>query len=79
MKTDAAWTLPTFEPLFLQAAKRSEDGKMTIIRLSEQYGNRGFIMLEHPVKIMNMLEDTIRETDIVEYKPFEILTIGVPD
>ncbi len=79
VKTDAEWTLPTFEPLFLQAAKRSEDGKMTVIRLSEQYGNRGYIILNKPVKILNMLEDEIKETDIVEYKPFEILTIGVPD
>ncbi len=79
IKCDSEWNYPTFEPLFMQAAKRSEDGKMTVIRLSEQYGNRGYIILDKPVKILNMLEDEIRETDILEYKPFEILTIGVPD
>ena len=76
-RSDAEWTLPTFEPLYLQAAKRSEDEKMTVIRLSEQNGSRGAIKLEKPVKLLNMLEEVEAETDIIEYAPFEIITIGV--
>ena len=76
-KSNAEWTLPTFEPLYLQAAKRSEDGKMTVIRLSEQDGGRGVIALGKPVKILNMLEEVIGESDKIEYAPFEIITIGV--
>ena len=79
IRCEAKWELPTFEPLLLQAAKRSEDGRMKVLRLSEQYGNRGFILLEKPVKILNMLEEEIKETDVLEYKPFEIITIGVED
>ena len=77
LKTDAVWNYPTFEPLFLQAAKRSEDGSMVVFRFSEQDGNRGAIKLDKPVKVLNMLEENQRETDVLEYSPFEILTIGV--
>ncbi len=77
IRTDARWNLPTFEPLILQAAKQSEDGKMTVIRLSEQNGDRGRIELHRNVKILNMLEEVIGETDAIEYSPFEIVTIGV--
>ena len=77
VKSDAEWKYPTFEPLYLQAAKRSEDGTMNVIRLSEQSGNRGIIMLDKPVKILNMLEEVIDETDVIEYSPFEIITLGV--
>ncbi len=77
IKADCEWSLPTFEPLYMQAAKRSEDGTMTVIRLSEQDGKRGQIKLPHKVKLLNMLEDIEGETDIIEYKPFEIITIGV--
>ena len=79
IKTDEKWTLPTFEPLFLQAAKFSEDGKMKVIRLSEQYGNRGYIILDKPVKVLNMLEEFVKETDVLEYRPFEIITLGVDE
>ncbi len=79
IRTNAEWQLPTFEPLLLQAAKFSEDGTMKVLRLSEQYGHRGFIILDKPVKVLNMLEDVIRETDVLEYKPFEIITLGVTD
>ena len=79
IRTDAQWHLPTFEPLLLQAAKFSEDGTMKVLRLSEQYGNRGYILLDKPVKVLNMLEDVIKETDVLEYKPFEILTLGVTE
>ena len=71
------WDLPAFEPLYLQAVKKSEDGKMIVIRLCEQDGKRGNIKLPEKVKLLNMLEDIEGETDIIEYKPFEIITIGV--
>lgn len=77
VKGDCEWNYPTFEPLYLQAAKRSEDGKMNVIRLSEQDGKRGSIKLEKPVKLLNMLEEVIGETDTITYTPFEIITIGV--
>lgn len=77
IKCDAEWNLPDFAPLFLQAAKRSEDGLMTVIRLSEQNGTRGQIQLDRKVKILNMLEEAESETDVIEYKPFEIITIGI--
>ena len=67
----------TFEPLYLQAAKRSEDGTMNVIRLSEQDGKRGSIKLDKPVKLLNMLEEVISETNTITYTPFEIITIGV--
>ena len=52
---------------------------MTVIRLSEQDGKRGTLHFEKPVKVLNMLEDVIEETQNVEYTPFEILTIGVEE
>ena len=55
----------------------TENGKMIVIRLSEQNGKRGAIKLGGKVKLLNMLEDVIGETDTVEYKPFEIITIGI--
>lgn len=76
VKADVKWTLPKFEPLYLQAAKKSENGKMTVLRLSEQDGRRGSIKLDFKVKVLNMLEDEEFETNTLEYKPFEILTIG---
>ncbi len=78
IKTDFEWNLPSFEPLYLQAAKESEDGSMAVIRLSEQNGNRGIITLDKPVKLLNMLEEEIAPaTNVIEYSPFEILTIGI--
>ncbi|MGN1444489.1 MAG: alpha-mannosidase [Acutalibacteraceae bacterium] len=77
VKADVKWNLPTFEPLYLQAAKKSENGEMTVIRLSEQDGARGQIKLDRTVKILNMLEEELYETDVIEYKPFEIITIGM--
>lgn len=79
VKADCQWNYPTFEPLYLQAAKKAENGNMTVIRLSEQNGARGSIKLDKKVKIINMLEDEELETDVIEYKPFEIITIGVED
>ena len=77
IKTDEKWNLPTFEPLYLQAAKTSEDGTMTVIRLSEQDGRRGTIKLPMKVKLLNMLEETESESDMIEYSPFEIITVGI--
>ncbi len=77
VKGDCEWNYPTFEPLYLQAAKRSEDGTMNVIRLSEQDGKRGSIKLDKPVKLLNMLEEVISETNTITYTPFEIITIGV--
>ncbi len=77
VKADVEWTLPTFEPLYLQSAKLSEDGKMTVLRLSEQDGKRGEIKLNKKVKLLNMLEDVEGETDTISYEPFEIITVGI--
>lgn len=77
VKSDCTWNLPVFSPLYLQAAKHSENNDMIVIRLSEQDGKRGSIKLDKSVKVLNMLEDVLYETDVIEYKPFEIITIGV--
>lgn len=67
----------SFGELYMQAMKMSEDGKMIVIRLSEQNGRRGKIKLAGKVKILNMLEDAIGEATTLEYSPFEILTVGI--
>lgn len=77
VKADVEYNGETFEPLYMQAMKKSEDGSMTVIRLSEQDGRRGVIKLNKKVKLLNMLEEVEGETDTIAYKPFEILTIGV--
>ncbi len=79
IKADCSWTLPTFEPLYLQAAKRSENGKMTVVRLCEQNGKRGIVVLDKPVKLLNMLEEVTEKTNVIEYSPFEIITLGVDE
>ncbi len=79
IKCDSEWRFPTFEPLFLQAAKRSEDGKMVIFRLCEQNGSRGEIEIDMPAYPLNMLEEKQAETasNKISYEPFEIITLGV--
>ncbi len=77
VKCDLNYSGDTYEPLFMQAMKDSEDGSMIVIRLSEQNGARGKIKLSNQVHLLNMLEDKIGETDVLEYKPFEIITIGI--
>ena len=57
--------------------KRSEDGKHIVVRLSEQDGKRGTLKFPKPVKGLKMLEGVLFESDKIEYKPFEILTIGI--
>ena len=76
VKADERCDLPPFEPLYLQALKYSEDGSMVVARLSEQNGERGRINLGRKARVLNMLEETQRETDVVEYSPFEIITVG---
>lgn len=68
----------TFHGLFLQAMKLSEDGKMVVVRLTETEGHRGTARLPKKVRLLNMLEDEEGESDCIAYKPFEILTIGIP-
>lgn len=79
IKADCSWNMDTFEPLYLQAVKQSEDGSMTVIRLCEQDGTRGQLKLSKKVKLLNMLEDIEGETDVIFYKPFEIITIGISE
>lgn len=67
----------TFPQLYLQAMKLSEDGKMVVVRLSEQDGRRGTIQFPKKVKLLNMLEDTLETCDAISYTPFEIITIGI--
>lgn len=67
-----------FGTLYLQAAKLSEDGKFVVVRLSEQDGMRGEVKLPFHGYLMNMLEDVEGKTDTLVYKPFEILTVGMP-
>lgn len=63
--------------LILQSVKKAEKSDMTVLRFTECNGMRGTISLPKKVKLLNMLEDTITETDTLQYKPFEIITIGV--
>lgn len=65
-----------FGELFLQAMKLSENGKMIVMRLCEQNGSRGSLKLPRKMKLLNMLEDVEGEADVIEYSPFEIITIG---
>lgn len=67
-----------FGPLYLQAVKLSENGKYIVFRLSEQDGMRGQLKLPFGAVLMNMLEDVENEADVLFYRPFEILTIGLP-
>jgi alpha-mannosidase len=67
----------SFGELYMQTMKMSEKGHMIVVRLSEQNGKRGKIKLGGKVKILNFLEDVVDVTDTIEYKPFEIITIGI--
>ena len=67
----------SFGELYMQTMKMSEDGTMIVIRLSEQNGRRGKIKLDGKVKLLNFLEDVVDEIETIEYKPFEIITIGI--
>ena len=63
--------------LYLQSLKLSEDGEQLIIRLSEQNGARGKLRLPMTVKLLNLLEDEEGQTDVVAYRPFEMITLGI--
>ena len=72
-----AFRLPETGTLFLQGMKQSEDGRKLILRLTEQDGCRGTVRFPWPVTVVNLLEDEERETDTLEYGPFEMLTVAV--
>lgn len=76
-QADCTWPYPDFAPLYLQAVKRSQNGKMTVLRLSEQNGARGTLHLPRKVKVLNLLEDVLEETDVLEYTPFALITVGL--
>lgn len=63
--------------LYLQAMKRSEDGKSIVLRLSEQDGRRGKITFPFEVQIMNLIEDVEKTSSVVPYHPFELITVAV--
>ncbi len=63
--------------LILQSVKKAENSDITVLRFTETKGARGTIHFPEKVKILNMLEDIEYETDTVEYKPFEIITVGI--
>ena len=64
--------------LWLQSLKVSEDGTMLVARLSEQDGARRELKCPTPVKTLNMLEDPEGETDTLNVRPFELVTVGIP-
>lgn len=76
VRADVIYEGEKFEPLFLQSMKLSEDGKKIVYRLSEQRGARGKIKLNKKMYLLNMLEDEIGQTDEINFKPFEIITVG---
>ena len=75
-KADVDCDFSFTDKLWLQAVKLSENGKMMVVRLSEQNGERGILNLPKKVKILNMLEDEIGAAEKIEYAPFEIITLG---
>lgn len=77
VQADCTWPYPDFAPLYLQAVKRSQNGKMTVLRLNEQNGARGTLHLPRKVKVLNLLEDVLEETDVLEYTPFALITVGL--
>ena len=65
--------------LYVQAVKMSEDEKNIIIRLSEQDGTRGKLVLPFAVQPVNLLEDSEGErTDVIVYHPFELVSFAIP-
>ncbi len=63
--------------LVLQSVKKAEKSHMTVLRFAECAGTRGEIHFPEKVKLLNMLEDTVEEAHTIQYKPFEIITIGI--
>ena len=65
------------ERLYLQAVKLSEDGTTLVVRLSEQDGARGSIILPGKFAQLDMLEKKTGTVDRLDYGPFEIITLGI--
>lgn len=63
--------------LYLEALKLSENSEYVIIRLSEQNGKRGTINGFGDFTVMDMTEKPEYTTDKYEFKPFEIITLGI--
>lgn len=63
--------------LTLQSVKKAENSDMTVLRFTEVKGARGFVEFGRNVKILNLLEDVTDEKSRIDYKPFEIVTIGI--
>ncbi len=63
--------------IILQSVKKAENSDMTVLRFTENAGARGTLHFPKPVKVLNMLEDVLEETDTISYKPFEIITLGI--
>lgn len=69
-----------FGELYLEALKLSENSEYIVIRLSEQNGKRGILNNIGKFTVMDMTETAEYITDTYEFKPFEIITIGItPD
>ena len=68
-----------FGELHLQAIKQSEDGARFVVRLCETDGRRGTLHFPKPVSILNLLEEETAVSDVVSFRPFEILTLGFDD
>lgn len=69
--------LGEFSPLYLEAVKTAENGDGIIIRLAETDGRRGSIALFSRVTVTNLLEDALYETDTIDFRPFEIITLKI--
>lgn len=67
----------SFDGLWLEAMKLSEDSEYIIVRLSEQNGKRGTLRLPHEFTVMNMTEKPENTTSEYKYTPFEIITLGI--
>lgn len=69
------WTADS--KLILQSVKKAESSDMTVLRFTETKGSRGTLTFPYPVKLLNCLEDEEYEATNIQYKPFEIITIGI--
>ena len=66
-----------FGSLHLAAMKLSENSEYVIIRLSEQDGKRGILKNIGTFTVMDMIENPEYDAQSYNYKPFEIITIGI--
>ena len=70
--------LVSHEIFDVAAVKRSEDGRRTVVRLVETKGQTGQIRLQRKVTLCDLLERPEKETQVLSYRPFEILTFALP-